>query len=595
MAAQSVATSEPQSRPSHNTTTTSTTSHPTPSLTSSPPSSHVSLVDSTPVSSSSDLQDSSPPSAIPTTTTATATASTTPTTAPTTSTTESRTPPTSPQSQDNVTDSADATLSAEKARVQSLINRLVSRAHNPPVDTPSSPTATSGPQSRNIVPLDFTESPTAISLSLRVSADTRATHVFVGFAPHNLNLSILPPCPRDSLRIRRPLLHSVAVDSCWWALEDHADGSRVLLVELEKSTPTTWGGVFKGGDDAVVEALLTDEEIAEEEAKIQREKLSKKGKASFAKSYTPTSIPIPTSTPTPTSTSSNTSLEATVGQFVSEICQASATAVDTTGPSDNSDPSTVVEDVNDEEHEINIASKSAPSNSTSRTPESGSSSKAEGTSDRKVLTRADLPKMVAQHRAAVAARGPGWAEAAVQLGTLHHYGIGVNRNISEAARLYRLGLEAGAKDSSAAFQLGLICNQGEGEDLRPDAEQAVRWWTEAARMGNSVAMFNLGVMCMNGSGCEMDPVAAMRWFEQARAINPGLDTPRLTPAQLEQRVAAARRERKERRWAALSDEEREWRRAEALSKLRVAATATVGAAAVAIGMIAVHHWWRNRL
>eukprot|EP00171_Calliarthron_tuberculosum_P010245 IDg10245t1 len=152
-------------------------------------------------------------------------------------------------------------------------------------------------------------------------------------------------------------------------------------------------------------------------------------------------------------------------------------------------------------------------------------------------------------------RGPGAPQAALQMATFYHHGVGVPQNLNMAAKYYRLALEQGAVDPGAAFQLGMIYNTG-APGIEKDPEQAVRWWRVSAALGNPVAMFNLGVMYMQGNGCDMDPITGIQWFQRAHALNPELVPPSFTNAQLAERMAESERRRREKAKDQMSPEEK---------------------------------------
>lgn len=210
------------------------------------------------------------------------------------------------------------------------------------------------------------------------------------------------------------------------------------------------------------------------------------------------------------------------------------------------------------------------------------------------IGKSNLDRIIAQYRAAFESKESASSEAALQLASFYQHGIGVRQDNSEAAKLYRYALEHGVLDSTAAFQLGLIYNQG-CDGILPDAKEAVRWWIVAARLGNAVAMFNLGVMYMNGSGCDMDPQRAMQFFKQANALNPQLRPPELSSSQFAERVAKAAKVKKLRRKAELSDEDRQRRHDQGLEIVRYAMFGTVAVVTISITAVFVRNWWRNRL
>jgi TPR repeat protein len=71
----------------------------------------------------------------------------------------------------------------------------------------------------------------------------------------------------------------------------------------------------------------------------------------------------------------------------------------------------------------------------------------------------------------------GDADAAYNLGLVHHHADGVPRNDQEALRWYRLAAERG--DKPAQFQIGLMYQNGEG--VPADEAKAHEWFTKHRR------------------------------------------------------------------------------------------------------------------
>jgi hypothetical protein len=65
----------------------------------------------------------------------------------------------------------------------------------------------------------------------------------------------------------------------------------------------------------------------------------------------------------------------------------------------------------------------------------------------------------------------------------------------------------------AQFNLGYIYANGEG--VRKDAAEAVKWYRKAADQGNSMAQFNLGYIYANGEGVRKDVAEAVKWYRKA--------------------------------------------------------------------------------
>jgi len=68
-------------------------------------------------------------------------------------------------------------------------------------------------------------------------------------------------------------------------------------------------------------------------------------------------------------------------------------------------------------------------------------------------------------------------------------------------------------DASAQFNLGLMYDNGQG--VKQDDVDAVKWYRKAAEQGYAKAQFNLGVMYHNGLGVKQDDVEAVKWYRKA--------------------------------------------------------------------------------
>jgi len=134
-----------------------------------------------------------------------------------------------------------------------------------------------------------------------------------------------------------------------------------------------------------------------------------------------------------------------------------------------------------------------------------------------------------------------------QVGVMHYYGIGTERDYLEARRWfaeatkysdavawYNIGLmwESGlggdvdaekardcyreavkGKHLEGAFRLGILYYRGMlGER---DLDKAVRWFMYAAHRGHATAMYNLAGMISEGWGTRADPSLALLWYRRA--------------------------------------------------------------------------------
>jgi TPR repeat protein len=140
-----------------------------------------------------------------------------------------------------------------------------------------------------------------------------------------------------------------------------------------------------------------------------------------------------------------------------------------------------------------------------------------------------------------AAADAGKAEAQFDLGLLYAQGLGVRRNLTEAAQWYRKSADQG--NAEAQFALGQMYSRGwgvprdeadairwlqmansvesdgpptdwapiEGYGVAKDAKQAVYWYKMAADKGHPEAQFNLARLYADGEGVKRDQEQAARW------------------------------------------------------------------------------------
>jgi V8-like Glu-specific endopeptidase len=96
----------------------------------------------------------------------------------------------------------------------------------------------------------------------------------------------------------------------------------------------------------------------------------------------------------------------------------------------------------------------------------------------------------------------GDARAQFDIGFMHAYGWGVQRNPAEAITWYRKAADQGLP--VAQHFLGVAYVNGEG--VRPDDAEAARWFARAASQGFAQAQFMLGLMTLDGRGVPKDQV-----------------------------------------------------------------------------------------
>lgn len=146
-----------------------------------------------------------------------------------------------------------------------------------------------------------------------------------------------------------------------------------------------------------------------------------------------------------------------------------------------------------------------------------------------------------------AAADAGQAEAQFDLGVLYAQGLGVRRDLTEAAYWYRMSARQG--NAEAEFALGQMYSRGwgvprdeadairwlqmansvesdgpptdwanvEGYGMPQDPEQAAFWYRQAADKGHPEAQFFLARMYASGRGVKKDEEQAARWMSASAA------------------------------------------------------------------------------
>ena len=103
--------------------------------------------------------------------------------------------------------------------------------------------------------------------------------------------------------------------------------------------------------------------------------------------------------------------------------------------------------------------------------------------------------------------------ASGNLGGLYRDGSGVRKDLKEAARLFRKGIEQG--DHFSMLKLGFLYKEGQGVP-RSDTE-ALRLFNQAAQKNNTDAMYQLGLFATLGRGGPKDATTAANWLVKAIA------------------------------------------------------------------------------
>jgi len=107
----------------------------------------------------------------------------------------------------------------------------------------------------------------------------------------------------------------------------------------------------------------------------------------------------------------------------------------------------------------------------------------------------------------------GIVKAQGEMGYCYEWGQGVPRNIREAVKWYQLAAEQG--DSQSKNNLAYCYQKGRG--VTKDMVQAMRLYTEAAQAGDPSAQYNLAYCYWYGEGTAINKERAIELFKQSMA------------------------------------------------------------------------------
>jgi hypothetical protein len=105
----------------------------------------------------------------------------------------------------------------------------------------------------------------------------------------------------------------------------------------------------------------------------------------------------------------------------------------------------------------------------------------------------------------------GNATAAFDLGLLCDLGQGVPESAETAFRWYLRSADEGLAE--AQLNVGVMYDSGRG--VAADQARAAIWYARAAIQGNARAAFNIGQLYQNGEGVTRNPAVARAWYELA--------------------------------------------------------------------------------
>ncbi len=107
----------------------------------------------------------------------------------------------------------------------------------------------------------------------------------------------------------------------------------------------------------------------------------------------------------------------------------------------------------------------------------------------------------------------GYAKSQYNLGVMYYAGQGVPQSLAEALDWF--GKAALQGFAEAQYNLGVMNYQGAG--ITQNYPEAIRLYSQAAQKGHALAQYNLGLMYLAGNGIPKDPVKAYMWLSLATA------------------------------------------------------------------------------
>jgi TPR repeat protein len=111
-------------------------------------------------------------------------------------------------------------------------------------------------------------------------------------------------------------------------------------------------------------------------------------------------------------------------------------------------------------------------------------------------------------------------DAAAQnlVGEMYAKGEGVRPDYDQAVKWYRQAAEQG--NAAAENNLAMLFEAGQG--VPHNEAEAAKWYRRAAQRGNANAQYNLGSMYGGGRGVMQDSVEAAKWYLKAAEQGDGL-------------------------------------------------------------------------
>ena len=118
----------------------------------------------------------------------------------------------------------------------------------------------------------------------------------------------------------------------------------------------------------------------------------------------------------------------------------------------------------------------------------------------------------------------GYAPAQNELARIYQFGLGgVNQDLEKAVELYIKAADPDpkavgtGKNGHAIAQFNLAAMYHNGDGLKQDFTEAIKWYREAAAQGLALGQFNFAIMYDEGQGVDQDFKEAARWYQTAAA------------------------------------------------------------------------------
>ena len=107
----------------------------------------------------------------------------------------------------------------------------------------------------------------------------------------------------------------------------------------------------------------------------------------------------------------------------------------------------------------------------------------------------------------------GHVPSQMNLGWMHHKGLGVEQNYKTAIKWYEMA--ANQDNEDAQHTLGNLYRNGEGKkDVVIDIGKAMRYYKKASDNGFPYSMFTIGVMYEKGEGVDKSIKNSTKWFKK---------------------------------------------------------------------------------